>query len=196
MRTLFVLLVVVLLTVDVVACGGASSTHTNAAATGGDTVASVSASTARSSTTGGEPGSSEREFDETGGVVASAADRREVTAVVKRYYAAVAADDGAEACRLLYQPLAKSFDEDFSQVSGPRDLRGKTCIAVESKLFRHRRGRPTSDVAGIEVTGVRVLDGVAAVALLRSPTMPVGAISLRREGGIWAVDQMLGSSLH
>jgi hypothetical protein len=201
MRMLFVLLVVTLLSVGVVACGktsngAVSSTHSNTTATGSDTATSVSTSTSQSSTKGGGFRTSEPGPYESGGVVASAADRREVTAVVKRYYAAVATDDGAEACQLLYPPLGKSIAEDYGNSAKPLYMRGNTCAVVMSKLFRHRRGRPTSDVAGIEVTGVRILNGIAAVALLRSPTMRLGETSLHREGATWTVEQMLGGSLN
>jgi hypothetical protein len=200
-KVFFALLVVSLLSFDVVACGGsgsgsASRAHSSAVASAGGATVPASTSASQTSTTGEGPGASERELDETVGVAAGEADRLAVSSIVKRYYAAVAADNGVQACSLLYQPLAKSFDEDYSEVSGPRELRGKSCIEITSKLFRHRRGQPTSDVSGIEVTGVRVVNDIMAVALLHSPTMPVGDISLQREGGIWRVDEMLGNTLH
>jgi hypothetical protein len=199
-RVLLVLLVVSLLSFDVVACGGsgsgsASRAHSSAVASTGGATVPASTSASQTSTTGEGPGSSERKFDETAGVAASDAERSAIAALVKRYYAAVAADNGAQACSLLYPPLGKAIVEDYGNSVSPSYLRGKTCSVVMSKIFKHRRGQPTSDVSGIEVTGVRVVNGTAAIVLLHSPTMPVGEISLSREGKKWTVDLLLGGSL-
>jgi hypothetical protein len=123
---------------------------------------------------------------------AGVADGRAVTAAVKRYYAAAAVHDGATACSLILLSIASSVPETYAQRAGPPYLRGgKTCQAVMTKLFRHLHSR----LAGtIEVTGVRV-NGDGAEALLGSTTMHASDVMLKREGGTWKFEALLGSTL-
>jgi hypothetical protein len=193
MRVLLALFAVALLGVDLGACGEtgkASRTDSNAAVTATGSAAPASTGASPRTTKGRNPVPYE-----TVGVAGSAADRQAITAMVKRYYAAMAANDGATACSLLNRSLANALPEDYGNKFDPPYMRGSTCSVVLSKMFMHRHGHPTSDVSGMEVTGVRVVNGIAAVALLRSPTMPLGETSLRREDGRWTMDQMLGGPL-
>ncbi len=203
MKLLFVLLTIALLSGGVAACGGSgkgtgsvSQASFGAVASASGPTGPVSTGATSTTTTGKEQGALARKPYETAGVAASRANRQAITALVKDYYAAALAGDGARACSLLHRQLADSVAEDYGNQASSPELRGKTCPVVMSKVFRYRRGQPTSDIAGIEVTGVRIVDGDMAIALLRSPTMAVGETSLQREGGIWRMDQLLGSSLH
>lgn len=123
------------------------------------------------------------------------ADEQKVAAIVERYYAAAAADDGAKACSMLYSHMANSVAEDYGQPPGPPELRGKTCAVVMSKVFKHRDGQPTADLTAITVIGMRTNKDNEALALLRSPAMAFGEISLHRQGSSWKILQLLGSPL-
>lgn len=188
-----------LLSIGGYACGAADTGSKptlpagSSATTSGDQARTASGEAGR--TIAAEPGLARRPY-EIAGVAAGNVDRKAITALVKSYYAAVVADDGAEACSLLDRSLAKSVAEDYGSMANLPELRGKTCVQVMSALFRHRRGQPTSNVAGIAVTGVRVVSGTHAIALLRSPTMVVGETSAERTEGVWRMSQLLGSSLH
>jgi hypothetical protein len=127
------------------------------------------------------------------GHTASSTERHLVTVVVKRYYVVAAADDGSKACSLLIPDIASAVPEDYGNAAGPAYLRGqKTCHVIVALMFKHLHSQLT---AAVSVTGVRV-DRNRALALLGSSTMPSSWISLQREGGIWKVDSLLGTTLH
>jgi hypothetical protein len=124
---------------------------------------------------------------------ASAADGRAVTAVVERFYAAAAARDPETACSLMVVSIAKAAPENYSQAPGPSYLYGgKTCRAVMSRMFKYLRSE-LSDAA-VRVTGVRVKNN-RAIALLGSNRMSASEIFVRREGGDWKIDALLGNPL-
>jgi hypothetical protein len=120
------------------------------------------------------------------GTPASADDRDAIAQLVERYYADAAADDGAGACSLLYSLVAESIPEDLGQPPGPPSLRGSTCAAVMSKLFRQVPGQPPAVLAATRVSAVRT-DGNRGIAMLRSPTMLEGELRVKREHGTWRV---------
>lgn len=123
---------------------------------------------------------------------ASAADRRAIAALVERYYAAAAAERSAEACSLIYSVLAGALPEDYGRAPGPAYLRGaNTCQMVMSRLLEHVHNHLTG---AIEVIGVRV-SGDEAQAQLGSRTIPASLILVRRERGVWKIDELLGSAL-
>jgi hypothetical protein len=126
------------------------------------------------------------------GQAASTADATVVTALVKRYYAAAASDDGAAACKLMYSLLAESVVANYGRPpAGPPELRGETCGAVITKLFKQRHAQLASDGATLKLTGVRV-QGNKAYALMRTATIPIGFVTLRREHGAWKLDAFFG----
>ena len=128
------------------------------------------------------------------GRAASSAERQALTAVVERYYAAAAAADGRVACSLLALAFAKSIPEDYGRGggSGPAYLRGKTCSAVMSLLFKHEH-RQLSDK--IEVTDVRI-KGREALALLGTKTEHASYLILEHQrGGTWGIVGLLASVL-
>jgi hypothetical protein len=81
---------------------------------------------------------------------ADAADTRAITALVKRYYAAAVRHDGGNACRLLYLPLLESLTADPGS-DASRDMRGTSCLAVLTKLFRFDKW------LGVEATHIRIV---------------------------------------
>jgi hypothetical protein len=122
----------------------------------------------------------------------NAAQTRTLSAIVKRYYAAGAKGDGAAACSLLGPSVASSLPEDYGGVSGPPYLRGgRSCQEIMSKLFRHFRGE-----LGEAITVLRVrVKGAEARVLFSSRKMRASAMSLRREGGSWRIQELIGQVL-
>jgi hypothetical protein len=177
MKLLLALLAVVLLGVGVSACGGTSKN-----------AGSATSSAAQTSRT-----PQDDNHISTYGHAAAEPDKREITALITRYYAAAATDNGAEACSLIYSPIAKSVPEDYGQAPGPPAVRGKTCAVVMSKIFKHTPSQSPADFATTEVTGIRLNpNGNKGFVQLSSKTMPTGEIFVQREGGSWRVGALIG----
>jgi len=208
MRSLLALLTMVLLGLGATACGGGSKgagsvlrVSSGATAKGGS-AARIPSNTVptRPQFPGDTDRPSDRRYDKDDdpirhyGHAASAADERAVTGLVKRYYAAAAAGDGAKACSLIYSLFAKSIVEDYGRPPGPPALRGKTCGAVMSKLFKQRRRQREADNATLKVTGMRV-EGNQAYVLLSATTMPVGYTVVKRERDAWKMNAFLGGPM-
>lgn len=198
MNTLLALLAVGLLGISATACGGAVK-DTGSASQISSTTGSVSTKPASTGTTPSNAGRARSRHQDTGGIgsietyghEASAADRRAITTLVTHYYAAAATDDGAKACSLIYSIIAEGIPEDYGQPPGPAALRGKTCAAVMSKLFRRIPGQPAAVLATTRVIGVRV-KGRNATVLLHSKAMRVGEIHVERELGTWKIGALIG----
>lgn len=179
MRALAAMLAIGLLSVGVAACAG-SGAHEKTALVKlqrpAQQVTPLNVRKTRSYLTFGQP--------------ASDVDTNAVAIVVKRYYAAVQANDGAKACAQIARTMARAIPEDV----GPLAQHHKSCAVVMSRFFKERSGRPTANVAAIEVTSVRI-KGDQAIALLRSPAMHAGELTMRREGKVWKVSDLIGSVL-
>jgi hypothetical protein len=115
-----------------------------------------------------------------------------VTLSVKRYYAAAAAEDGYKGCTMLFSLLAESVVPDFGEESGTSALRGKTCGAVLSKIFKQGHRKFVAENATLRVIGVRVM-GKRGYALLKTGTYQSGSILLRRERTVWKIGEFGGS---
>jgi hypothetical protein len=153
------------------------------------------------STTPGRPVAAARESapgtDNHAAAYGHPADRRErraITALVTRYYTAAAADDGVGACTLIYSKLAASVAEDYGRPPGPPSLRGSSCHAVMTKLFKQVPDQPPAVLARTRVTDVRTYGG-RGFALLRSKAMPHGEIPVIREGSRWTVQWLIGREI-
>jgi ketosteroid isomerase-like protein len=118
-------------------------------------------------------------------------EKQVLTAVVKHYFAAASAGDGATACSLFKSNYGKAIPEDYGQAPGPAYMRGKTCAAVMSLLFKHLHAR-FADSA--EVTDVRV-DGNRALVLLGSKTVPASYVTLERQHSVWGIVGLLSTTL-
>jgi len=123
------------------------------------------------------------------GHAASATQSQQLTAVVKRYYAAAAAGDGPAACSLIDPSFVKAIPEDYGSGAGPAYLRGKTCPAVMSLLFRHDHRALVGETI---IVGVRV-KGNQAYVLVGSKNRPASYVTLQRERNAWRVDGLLGT---
>lgn len=119
---------------------------------------------------------------------ATAAERPAILAVLRRYYAAAAAADGAKACALLAPFIAESVVQE----NGHRpELRGSSCSAVMSKLFRHSHTLLSAENATLKVLTVRVQGGKALIVSHSSALREVRQITERRIGGRWTVLELL-----
>jgi hypothetical protein len=128
------------------------------------------------------------------GKAADAAEEKAVASLVKRYYAAAAEGDGNKGCTMLFSLLAESVVPDFGEPPGPPALRGKTCGAVLSKIFKQRHRQFVADSAMLRVVGVRIM-GKQGYALLKTAAFPRGSILLRRERTVWKLGEFGGGGV-
>jgi hypothetical protein len=132
-----------------------------------------------------------------------ASDRQKgaVATLLEQYYRAAAAGDGARACSLIYEPIARLTDfadvvpAAYASVSGTSLFRGKTCSQVESVLFElDHKSLAAAATATTMVTSLRV-EGVHGIALLAFKTIPERQIAMAREDGRWTVDALLDGEI-
>jgi hypothetical protein len=196
MKPLLMLLAVVLLSVGAIACGSSGSGTGSASQASSGAATSGGATSTTSSTGSAQTSSSSQKSNNvsTYGKEAGEPDKREITALVNRYYVAAAADDGANACSLIYSVLAEAIPEDYGRPPGPLALRGKTCAAVMSKLFKRIPRQPSAVLATTMVTDVRV-SGKRGWVGLKSSAMPSGEIIVEREHNSWKIDTLIGGSV-
>lgn len=116
------------------------------------------------------------------GRAAGAAEARRIATLVVRYYQAAAAADGARACAMLYAPIAESVVEQFAGTP----LRGRSCRAVMSALFRGHRRELASKLASLRILGTRVA-GERGIVLMRFGGGGARELVLHRERGAWRV---------
>lgn len=193
---LLCLLTVAALGLGVAACGGASTSATSRGPTKAATGDASAAATSSPPTHNDRDNDGDHNDDDEGvlnyGHAADAADREASESLVRRYFAAAAAADGARACSLLAPFVAESVVEDEGRSPA---LRGGTCAAVMTKLFRHQRRLLAEKNATLRVIGVRV-EGDKALAILEFPAIPeVRQLVERRVGGTWRVLDLLDGIL-
>jgi hypothetical protein len=129
------------------------------------------------------------------GRAASPAETAAMGLAVKRYYAAVATGNGGLVCSLIYPLFAESIVETYEQSGEAHSQRTDTCAHVVSQLVRQRYQRIARAHSIIFRTiGARV-DGDRAYALLSHGNLPERAILLRREAGIWKLDELIDEGL-
>jgi hypothetical protein len=121
---------------------------------------------------------------------AGATDARLVTAVVERYFAAAAREQGAVACGLLYSVFEETVAKTYGGPGGSPSLRGNTCAAVLTKLFKQQH-RQLSDGATARVAAVRVDLNLASARFGFGGSKPTRYALAHRERGAWKVDQLL-----
>lgn len=128
------------------------------------------------------------------GHAADASDKQVITTLVERYYHVAAAEDGAAGCSMIMKSLERSLPEDLGRSPGPTYLRGKTCSAVMSKVFKQDHQQLAAYAAGLEITGVRI-DGNRGIAVLGFKALPGRQMRLAREGHAWKLEGLLDSEL-
>jgi hypothetical protein len=123
-------------------------------------------------------------------------EKRIITALVKRYYAIALAGNGAEACALIYSPLAESVPEDYgsNQPPGPPYMKGTTCRMVLDGLFQHFHAQLAAEVPQLKVTGVRLIEHHGNVELSFG-RLPEREILVGREGRVWRMAALLDREL-
>jgi hypothetical protein len=128
------------------------------------------------------------------GHAASSVDKRTASAFAKRFFAAAAVEDGASACALLVPSLAQGLaDESGKNSSGLPYLRGATCPAVMSKLFKHFHRQFVTEAAGLEVTGVRVASNTAFVLFAFKGLHERRYMGIERSGRTWKLEALRDS---
>lgn len=201
MRSLLTLPSIALLGLGAGACGNAGKRTDSTSGFSSSAAAGTVAATAPAQSQPHLPIDSDNDNDNSGnsrydgddkpvlyfGHAPSAADGRAIAALVRRYYAAGAAGNGATACGLIHPLLAESIVEEYAHSPS---LRGKTCAAVMSKLFRQLHRELTSDVAGLELVRTRV-SGDRGLALVRFGARRERRVLVRRERGAWKMDVLL-----
>jgi hypothetical protein len=198
MKEMFALPLVIAL-LGVTACGGAGKGAGSAAKNAASTSGTSATTTTPKATEPEHPHKTDRDGDSDNndyayGRPANAADKRAVRALVKRYYTAAAASDGTKACSLIYSIFAEEIPEVYGEPPGPSALRGSTCAAVMSKLFKQNHHQLVVDLAELKVTDVRVKRH-HALALLSFKAMPPRDIRVHRERRAWKIDELLDSGV-
>jgi hypothetical protein len=198
MRPTVAFLATILLGVSVLACGGASKypnspphvSSNTASASAPASVATNPPSIQSHARSDSDNDSDNDNDDYRYGYAASAADKKAVTALVWRYYMAAEAGDGAKACTMIYSIFAEEIPEVHGEPPGPPALRGSTCAAVMSKLFKQHHRQLMADLAKLQVTDVRIRAHHALV-LLGFKTVPPRTIRVHRERRVWKIDALL-----
>ncbi len=119
---------------------------------------------------------------------AGATDAQAITTLVRRYFASAAAENGAEACALITPFFAETVVEQYGHTP---QLRGNTCAAVMSKLFKNNHKEIAAKNSHLKVMRIGVEGDVARVGL-EFPEIPtITQIRIRRQGKRWTVLDLL-----
>jgi len=209
MRTLRTLLALVALSVALASCGSSGKDDSQSSATA--TTATVATTTTPSKAPPAPVlAKADRDHDNDVGTIeadknndsvvdyghaASPSEQRAITALVKRYYAAAVAENGAAACSMLYSTLEEAVPEDYGQ-SPPSQpyMRGKTCPAVVTLLFKHFHPQLALEAPKLRVARVRLVEH-HGLAILHFGALPERQISVAREGHIWRIQMLLDSEI-
>ncbi|MFI5269428.1 MAG: hypothetical protein ACHQ7M_18785, partial [Chloroflexota bacterium] len=90
----------------------------------------------------------------------------------------------------IYSTLAEAVPEDYGQSPpAPAYLRGSTCPAVVTLLFKHEHGRLAVELPKLNITRVR-LEGRSGLAVLSFGKLPERQIRLAREGHVWKIQSL------
>jgi hypothetical protein len=214
MRLLLVLFATGLLGICLAACGSADkgaspSTHDSAASTAAKTVA-VSTVPSHAPPAPVQTKTDADKDNDSGAIAAdeknnssvldlghaaSASDQRAIAALIKRYYAAALAENGAKACSMLYSTIAESVPEDYG-ISPPSQpyMRGTTCPAVLTLLFKHYHPQIALEYPKLEVARVRLVEH-QGIAVLHFGALPERQISVGREGHTWKLKALLDGAM-
>jgi hypothetical protein len=191
MRQILVSVAIALLALACAACGGSvSMSRPSSATTALPQIELKGDADSDSDKYGTEPDNE----NEMLGHPAGAASMRAVTMLVRRYYAAAAAAGGADACRLLYLPFAESVAEDYGSRPASSGVRGDSCAAVLSALFRRSHRSLSVESATLRVAAVRVERNRGAVQLRFAGGRPVRYVLVHRERGAWKMDALFDTA--
>lgn len=127
------------------------------------------------------------------GESAGSGDRDAIVAAANGFYSARAASDWPRFCELLSTAISKQLQQMLEQAP---QMKGKPkgCANVVAALVGGvPQASRAADADGISFTEVRV-DGDSAFAIFKSGTIPNGFLPMTREGGVWKVGAVGGSS--
>lgn len=214
MKLLLTLSAIVLLGVGTTACGSAGKSTGSAAHASSDaTPTETTPSTIPSSTTSAPPETKvdadkdndvgAAPHDDTNnnstldfGKAASPSEQRTITMLVKRYYAAALAENGAAACSMIYSTLVEAIPEDYGQSPpGPPYMRGTTCPAVMTLLFKHYHDQLALEVPRLQVARVRLKEHHGLAILSFGKRLAERQINVAREGHVWKLEALIDSEL-
>jgi hypothetical protein len=117
---------------------------------------------------------------------------RKIAGLIRAYYRAAADADGSTACVLIVPSVARSVPEDYGSGAGPSYLRGgKTCAAVMTMLFKHDHPELSTPP---KLMSIRV-KGDEGQVVLASRVLSANLLYLRRQAGLWRVEELLGEPL-
>lgn len=184
-----------------IGCGGASRASSDSATTGSTTTTTASTPTATlpqpetrndpdldSDTYPGEP---DNDNNHVFGHVADTTDRQAAVELLGRYFAAATTDNGAAACGLMYSSMSEAMAEDYGSLAGSPYMRGSTCAAVMSGLFKHLHARLINERATLKVAEVRVRGKYASVRMGFGAAPAKFYIELQSERGRWRLDRII-----
>jgi hypothetical protein len=213
MKSLRALIVIGLLGTCLAACGGSSKSASSSSPPSSTVKATTAAAASTTPTnTPPEPAKTKADTDKDNdigapgddtnndstlnfGHAADAADTHAITSLIKRYYAAAYTENGAKACKLLYSTLEEAVPEDYGQ-SPPSQpyMRGTTCTAVLTLLFKHYHPQLTVEMPKLTVARVRLIEH-HGIAILNFGSLPQRQIPVAREGHIWKIEALLDSEV-
>jgi hypothetical protein len=196
----------VLLAVLVAGCGSSDTSTVKSATT--KTASTAAATTTEAALTASVlKGDSDKDSDAGGagddtnnnavldfGRPAGASNQRAIAALLERYYHAAATENGTAACSMLYSTLAESVPEDYGSYAGPTYMRGSTCPAVMTLLFKHYHRLLGIEVPKLKITHVRLQER-HGLAVLSFGSLPEREIHVQREGHIWRVTALIDTEL-
>ncbi len=205
MRSTLALLATVLVTLGAGSCGGTSTSATHPSS-------SAAATTTTASDLSTEPNLTKADADKDndvgapaddtsndrlleGAKAASASDRRAIIALIKRYYTVALAEEGATACAMIYSTLSESVPEDYGSFAGPPYMRGTTCPAILTLLFKHFHSLLAAQLPRLEVTHVLLVEHHGLAVLRFGTKLPERRIAVAREGHTWRLAALLDSEL-
>jgi len=188
MKTALALLVAAALAMTLIACGSSGRpTRT------GSVTSSTHANTAHKKDRDNDEDNNNDDYHVLGfGHLADPAEHRAIATLIGAYFAAAAAEDGARACSLLAPFVAETVVEQDGHTAA---LKGSTCSAVMSKLFKQNHAELVGKSAALKVMRVGV-EGDRARIALEFPEIPVvRQITARREGHRWSVIDLLDGNI-
>jgi hypothetical protein len=115
-------------------------------------------------------------------------DKQKITTLVRHYFSAAAVEDGARACALITPFFAETVVEQYGHTP---ELRGKTCAAVMSKLFKNNHREIADKNAHLKVMRIGIEGNIARVALSFPEIPTIKQIRIRRVGNRWTVLDLL-----
>jgi hypothetical protein len=122
------------------------------------------------------------------GHIADTVNNQAITTLLNHYYTAAAAENGAKACTLLTPFIAETVVEVDGNAPA---LKGKTCAAVMTKLFKNQHRDLVEKNANLKIIRIGI-EGDRSLVALEFPEVPeVRQITVRYNHNKWTVLHLL-----